>query len=115
MNNMNKYLNRNNKTQGVTLVSLVVTIIVLLILIGVVITVSLNTNLLGLAKDTKPETIEAGINDYAKAVKSAVITDKKVTQANIVDSFVAQVEKDNTGKTEATKYEVVARDTVQRI
>ena len=56
---------------GISLISLVVTIIILLILIGIVIALSVDGSFLGLVKTTKTDAIVVQINDYGKEIGRA--------------------------------------------
>ena len=95
---------------GISLISLVVTIIILLILIGIVIALSVDGSFLGLVKTTKTDAIVVQINDYGKETKAVIILDKELTEDNVVDKFIEKVEEDNTKKIEQDKYEIVSRD-----
>ncbi len=70
---------RKNNEEGITLIALVVTIVVLLILAGITITyVMSGEGVFKNAQDAATKTIESQIQDYASQLQAAVMMDDAV-------------------------------------
>ncbi len=103
----------NNK-KGLTLISLVITVIILLIITGITVVLTLDTNFLGLTKGTKHDLAESQIKEYGGAVKSAIVTDKDLNKDNVVSLFVDQVNEDNAKKQDFEKHKIETIDEVNK-
>ena len=103
-----------NSKKGLTLISLVITVIILLIITGITVVLTLDTNFLGLTKGTKHDLAESQIKEYGGAVKSTIVTDKNLNEDNIVGLFVDQVNEDNAKKQDFEKHKIETIDEVNK-
>ena len=87
MKNKNKKkANIINKTKGITLIALVITIIILLILAGISISAMTGSGLFGRAKEAKFKTKMAGYKEEADLYTSWKITESMNTNTKEINS-----------------------------
>ncbi len=111
----NMYSNFN----GITLIALIITVIVMLILVGVTITVALNGGLFTTAKDAATNTIKASEKErlIEIAVASYNVSEGKITSADDLASKIESslgLKKDEEKSTE-TKLVIKGKDTFWQI
>ena len=101
------------KTNGITLIALIITIIVMLILVGVSIQVLINSNLIGTAQNAEQKT-EKAYEDENSLGDDVMVEYKEIVQNGLSSKVIAKDTAINTNLNKASVKEVVQTKTVSR-